>query len=69
MILEWRERPRKDWVYPFQLLADGHVVGGMRVDTGDVWTAVCFFEDRNIVRELSSREEAEAWLIALVRMS
>jgi len=68
MILKWRERPHKDWKYPTQLLNDGYVIGGMRVTNDGSWEAVCFINN-TIMGNIGTREEAEAWLIAVVRMS
>jgi hypothetical protein len=72
MILEWNKRSSKRWIYPYQLLKDGIPIGAIGQFT-DGWCAALY---RPHLREIvmrhfafKTREEAEAWLIAVVRMS
>jgi hypothetical protein len=68
MILTWKERPARGWTYPRQLLKNDYVVGGVRQRDDGMWTAADFITTMRSPL-LRTREEAEAWLIAVVRMS
>ncbi len=68
--LRWHERPRKEWVFPIQLRDESgvYVYGGIG-EVPEGWRAVHYGKDWNRVVTVPTREEAEAWLIAVVRLS